>query len=157
MSNQMCYNTFGRYLSNAGNVGIFCHFLEEYENLTKLRKELTFPSNNPDQKYFTLKQPIIVNSDSEIPNTEYKYLYIRKPKIESPQVGDIDFYLEDEEFENIKLSLLNGKSITGARIYDRADLNMIELFDPNIDVVAYVSTISETQRVRVKQSETTIL
>jgi len=156
-SNQMCFDSFGMYLPNAGNVGIFCHYEEEYNFLTNLKKELTYSSSNPDQKYFTLKRSIKIASRNDIPETEYKYLYIRRPKVESPQVGDIDFYLEDNEFNRIKKDLLKGKKIKGARLFDRTDLNMIELFNPDIDVLAYVSTLSETERVRIKQSEATIL
>lgn len=156
-SNKMCFDSFGMYLPNAGNIGIFCHYEEEFKYLTELRKELTYPSSNSDQKYFTLKQSIIVNSKDDIQDTEYKYLYIRKPKQESSQVGDIDFYLEDNEFNRIKSDLLEGKLIRGARLFDRTDLNMIELFNPDIDVLTYVSTLSETERVRIRQSEATIL
>jgi len=155
--NKLCFEAFGRYLQNAGNIGIFCHFEEEFTKLIEIRNQLTIPSTNPDQKYFTLIQPILIEQTDNIPATEYKYLYVRKPKSDSPQVGDIDFYFEDEEFELIKQSILAGKVYKNARIYDRPDLNMIEILDPNSDVLPYISTRSETERVRVKQSDLTDL
>ena len=156
-SNKMCKQVFGRYLANAGNVGVFCHSEEEYEFLVQLRKKITYDSTNPNQKYFMLKNPIVLQATEDIPITEYKYLYIRKPRDDSPQVGDIDFYLQNKEFYEIKQYIKNGNTIKGARIYDRADLDMIELFDLEVDVLAYVSTLTETQKTRVKQSEETIL
>lgn len=155
--NKLCFETFGRYIPNAGNIGIFCHFEEEFTKLIEIRDQLTIPSKNPDQKYFTLIEPITIDQIDNIPATEYKYLYIRKPKADSPQVGDIDFYFEDQEFELIKQSILTGKVYKNARIYDRPDLNMIEILDPNSDVLPYISTRSETEKVRVKQSEFTVL
>ncbi len=155
--NKLCFEAFGKYLLNAGNIGIFCQTIEEFTKLTEIKNKLTHPSKNPDQKYFTLIEPILFEQIDNIPATEYKYLYIRKPKADSPQIGDIDFYLEDEEFELIKQDILAGKVYKNTRIYDRPDLNMIEIFDPNSDVLPYISTRCETERVRVKQSEFTVL
>ena len=155
--NKLCFEAFSRYLPNAGILGIFCHFDEEFVKLNEIKSQLTIPSTNPDQKYFTLIEPILIEQIDSIPATEYKYLYIRKPKIDSPQVGDIDFYFEDTEFELLKQAILAGKVYKNARIYDRPDLNVIEIFDPNIDVLAYISTKSETEKARVKQFEITVL
>lgn len=155
--NKLCFEAFSRYLPNADNVGIFCHFDDEFKKLTEIKNSLVFPSKNPDQKYFTLMEPILIEQIDSIPATEYKYLYIRKPRIDSPQVGDIDFYFEDQEFEIIKQSILAGKVYKNARIYDRPDLNMIEILNPEADVLPYISTKSETERARVKQSEFTVL
>lgn len=156
-SYKLCKNAFNEYFDNAGNIGIFCHFDHEYQFLTKLRKELTVESNNPDQKYFTLHTPIIIPAKNDVPRTTYKYLYIRQPNINSPQVGDVDFYLNNDEYKGIKSALAAGRQIKGARIFDRKDLDMIELFDTNIDVVAYISTSSMTEKVRSKQSDATNL
>ena len=35
-------------------------------------------------------------------------------------------------------------------MFDRTDLDMIELSDPDIDILAYVSTKMMTEKVRVK-------
>jgi len=36
------------------------------------------------------------------------------------------------------------------KIFDRPDLDMIELYDPDIDALAYVSNRAMTEKVRVK-------
>ncbi len=35
---QLCKQALGRYLPVAGNVGVFCHYDDEYAYLTELRK-----------------------------------------------------------------------------------------------------------------------
>ena len=147
----LCKKSMGKYLLNAGNMGIFCHYDEEYQFLTTLRKELTEESNNVNQKYYKLHQPITIKAKGDIPSTTYTHLYIRKPDPHRAQVGDIDFYLEPVEYNKLKESIEKGKHIPGARVFDRTDLDMIELHDPDVDVLAYVSTKMMTQKVRIKQ------
>lgn len=149
--------SLGEYLPNAGNVGIFCHYDNEYELLTNIRKELTEPSDDPNQKYFRLREPIVVPAQGYVQETKYTHLYIRRPDPYRSHVGDVDFYLEPEKYAELKKSLMDGKKIRGARIFERSDLDMIELYDPDIDALAYVGTDKETEKVRVKQSETTKL
>jgi len=61
------------------------------------------------------------------------------PTPTKPQVGDIDFYLEQEKYTKLKQSLLNGKIIKGARtLPNRPDLDLIELYDPDIDALSYI-------------------
>ncbi len=152
-SYRLCKQSLGQYLPNAGNVGIFCHYDDEYNMLTKLRQELTVESGNINQKYFKLHQPVVVASDGDIPEAIYEYLYIRKPDPYRFHVGDIDFYLADEHYQKLKLELqANVEAIKGARIFDRPDLDMIELYDSDSDVLAYISTTYMTDLVRVKQS-----
>lgn len=150
---KLCRQSFGRYLPNAGNIGIFCHYDEEYELLTKIRKEITKPSDNINQKYFRLLRPIVIKKKSDVPETTYTYLYIRRPDPYRHHVGDVDFYLPEIEYKQLKQSLQNGKIIKGARIFDRADLDMVELFDPDIDALGYVSTHMMSTKVRVKLSD----
>ena len=50
---ELCKRYFGRYLPVSGNVGIFCHYEDEFVLLTKLREELT-------EKYFHWNQNIFV-------------------------------------------------------------------------------------------------
>lgn len=156
-SYKLCKQSFGYYLPNAGNMGIFCHYDQEHTLLTKIRKELTEESDNFNQKYFRLHKPIIIPAKGDIPETTYTYLYVRKPDPYRYQVGDVDFYLKTTEYESLKNKMLSGRQLKGARVFDRMDLDMIELFDPDIDVLAYVSTNKMTEVVRVKQSEATNL
>ncbi|HVS79287.1 MAG TPA: hypothetical protein VHD84_03310 [Candidatus Saccharimonadales bacterium] len=143
---RLCNNSFGKSLPNAGNVGVFCHYDEEYATLTELRKGLTEASDNFNQKYFRLHKPITIAGKDNIPETTYAYLYIRKPDPYRSQVGDIDFYLEPEEHSKLKKDLP-----PGARLFDRQDLDMVELYDPDVDALAYVSDYKMTEKVRTKQ------
>jgi hypothetical protein len=154
---KLCKQSFNKYLPNAGNVGIFCHYDDEYEYLTSVRKEITESSNNFNQKYFKLLNPITIEAERDIPETTYDYLYIRKPDPYRHQVGDLDFVMEPDKYEKLKEEMVNGRVIKGARVFDRPDLDMIELYDPDIDVLAYISTEKMSEAVRVKLSEHTKL
>lgn len=156
-SYRLCKQSFGNYLSNAGNVGVFCHYDDEYQFLTGLRIEVTENSDNADQKYYKLHQPIVIPTERDVPETTYTYLYIRKPDPYRHHVGDIDFFLEPDRYTKLKQSMLDGRQVPGARIFDRQDLDMIELYNPDIDVLAYVSPKTMTEKVRVKQSDATKL
>lgn len=135
----LCNQSIGRYLPVAGNVGVFCHYEDEYAFLTKLREELTDLSKSVYGKYFLLHKPIVIPAKGDIPETTYNYLYIRKPDPKKHQVGDIDFYLEPEKYAELKQSLINGKIIKGARaLLNRPDLDLVELYDPDIDAFGYI-------------------
>ena len=148
---ELCKKALGKYLPVAGNMGVFCHYDDEYAFLTKLRKELTEQSDNFNQKYFRLHNPIIIPVREDVPETIYTYLYIRRPDQYRAQVGDVDFVLDDGKYAELKKSLQNSSQINGAKIFDRPDLDMVELSDPDIDALAYVSTRAMTEKVRVKQ------
>lgn len=90
-SYRLCKQNLGYFLPVAGNVGVFCHYDEEYERLTKIRKELTDLTDNWNQKYFRLYEVIIIPAKNSIPETTYTYLYIRKPDPEHTHVGDCRF------------------------------------------------------------------
>lgn len=134
---ELCKRNFGRYLPVAGNIGIFCHDNQEYEFLTKLRKQLTDKSDNWNQKYYRLHEPITIPAQGDVPETVYTYLYIRKPDHHT-EVGDLDFVLNDKKYQELKESLLKGKKIRGIEILDRPDLDLIKLFDPEIDVTCFI-------------------
>jgi hypothetical protein len=144
-SYKLCNHSFGYYLQNAGNIGVFCHYDEEYEYLIGLRKRLTEDSDNFNQKYFKLHNPVVIPAEGDVPETTYTHLYIRKPDPYRHHVGDSDFYIEQMKYDELKQSMLNGKKVNGARVFDRADLDMIELYDPDSDVLAYVSTHTMTE------------
>ena len=154
---KLCKESFGEYLPNAGNMGIFCHYDDEYERLISLRKEMCEGSNDVNQKYFRLHEPIIIPAQGDVPETPYTHLYIRRPDPYRSHVGDVDFYLEQTQYDELKRSMLNGKKVNGARVFDRQDLDMIELYNPDIDALGYVSTNTMSEKVRVKLSEETRL
>ncbi len=151
-SHKLCNQTFGKYLENAGNMGVFCHYDEEFGFLKETRKILCETSDNPDQKYFLLHNPIIIPEKDGVPETTYTHLYIRRPDPYRHHVGDVDFCLEPQEYEKLKESLLSGKELQNARVFERSDLDMIELYNSDSDVLAYVSTKKMTEKVRVKLS-----
>jgi len=88
---KLCKQSFDKYLPNAGNIGVFCHYEDEYEYLTDLRKKLTESSDNINQKYFRLHRPIVIPAKDDVPETTYTYLYIRRPDPYRSQVGDVVF------------------------------------------------------------------
>ena len=150
---ELCKKAIGKYLPVASNIGIFCQYEDEYEYLTKIREKITEPTDNINQKYFRLHESIIIPAKDDVPETTYHYLYIRKPDPYRHQVGDLDFYLEPKKYLELKNSLVNGVKIKGARVFDRSDLDMIELHNPDIDALGYISTHNEAERVRVKISK----
>jgi len=153
----LCKQSFDEYLPVAGNVGVFCHYDEEYRALIGIRKELAEESDNLNQKYFRLYKPITIPAEGDVPETVYTHLYIRKPDPYRSQVGDVDFVLEEDKYQALKISLEGGTVIKGTRVFERPDLDMIELYDPDVDALGYVSPREMTEKVRVKQSEITKL
>lgn len=154
---KLCKQSFGKYLPNAGNMGVFCHYDDEFQKLVDIRNQIVKPSDNPDQKYFELYEPIVIPAQNDIPETTYTHLYIRKPDIYRAQVGDVDFYLDQLKYDKLKQSLIDGTEIKGARVFPRNDLDMIELYDPDIDALGYVSTNVMSEKVRIKLSNETNL
>lgn len=153
----LCINTFGKPLKNAGNIGVFCQSEAQYIAFTELRTKMTKQSNDINQKYFELNEPIVYEAVGEIPKATYTHLYIRRYDPEELHIGDVDFYLEDSEFHALKKRVSLGEDVIGARLYDRKDLDMVELYDKSMETLAYVSTKEMTERARVKQSEETVL
>jgi len=153
----LCKQSFGHYLPVAGNIGVFCHYEEEFEELVKIRRELTEPSDDLNQKYFRLHESITIPTEEGVPEATYTHLYTRRPDPYRHHVGDVDFYLDPDKYQGLKQSLAEGKKITGARIFGRPDLDMVELYNPDIDVLAYVSIKTMTEAVRKKLSEHTKL
>ena len=153
----LCKQSFGKYLPAAGNVGVFCHYPEEYETLKKIRADMTEPSDDPNQKYFRLLEPITIPAQGDVPQAMYTHVYVRKPDPYRAHVGDIDFILGEREYAELKKSLLEGVQIKGARVFERPDLDMVELYDFDVDALGYVSPQEMTQKVRIKLSDATKL
>lgn len=148
----LCEQVIGKYLSNSGNMGVFCHDSNEYELLTKARQELTHPSDDPNQKYYLLKEPIVIPSHGEVPKATYTHLYIRKPDPTpyGQYLGDVDFVMELDEYAKLKNSILSEKEIEGIQIYNRPGWDTIQITDPQINSVAYISTMSMAVKARIK-------
>jgi len=136
---ELSKRVFGKYLPVSGNLGVFCHFDNEFAFLTRVREELTEKDVNWNQKYYLLHQPIVISSRGDIPETTYTFLYVRRPDEDKPQVGDIDLVLDSNEFETLKTQSLNGKEVNGVELFYRPDLNMIRLSASNIDALPYIT------------------
>ena len=147
---RLCKQNLGYLLPVAGNIGVFCHYGDEFEQLIKIRKELTDLSDNWNEKYFRLYKSIVIPAKDDIPETTYTYLYIRKPDPNNSHVGDVDFYLEPDKYKELKESLLSGKIIKGVKIFERSDLDLVRLHDPNSDVSAFVGKKTMLQNVKEK-------
>lgn len=138
--NELCKQSVGEYLPSTGMIGIFCHYESEYQNLIKIQEQLVTKSESINQKYFKLISPITIAKEGGVPKTTYTHLYIRKPDPYRHHVGDTDFYLDDDRYKQIKQSLIDGKIIKGLRIYYKPDIDMLELYNPDIDSLGYIYT-----------------
>lgn len=151
---ELCKKVYGKYLPVAGNLGIFCHHDDEYEFLTKLRGQLTDKSDNWNQKYYHLHEPITIPTDGGIPEATYTYLYVRKPD-QHTEVGDVDFVLDSKEYQELRNNLSNGVKIKGMEILDRPDLDLIKLLDPAFDVSSFIGQkdIIENVNAQINQNK----
>lgn len=145
---ELCKKVFGKYLPVAGNIGIFCHYEDEYQFLTKLRKELTKESDNWNQKYYRLYEPITIPAQGGVQDTVYTYLYIRKPDYHT-EVGDVDFVLNSKEYSKLRRNLAKGIKIKGMEILDRPELDLIKLSDPAFDVSSFIGQKDMAENVKV--------
>jgi hypothetical protein len=151
-SHKLCRKNLGYLLPAAGNIGFFCHYEDEFELLTNIRKELTDLYDNWNQKYYRLFKPIIIAACDDISETAYTYLYIRKPDPKHINVGDVDFYLEPNKYDSLRQSLLSGNVMQGLSIFERQDLNLIRLSDPKVDVSAFIGKKKMIENVREQTS-----
>jgi len=136
---RLCWKSLGRYLPVAGNIGIFSHTDDEYERLTAIQQEITDPTERVYGKYFRLHEAVVIPATGDIPEAAYTHLYMRKPDPDKPQVGDVDFFLDTASFTTLKASLNNNPTGTpGTRILNRPDLDLIELFDADVDALGYI-------------------
>jgi len=61
--------SLGTVPPTAGNIAIFCQSDEEYAVFSEIAQQLVKPSNNPDQKYFQLIEPIAIGEADGLPGT----------------------------------------------------------------------------------------
>lgn len=135
---RLCSQSLERYLPVAGNIGIFCHYDDEYALLTEIQSDISDSSKRVYGKYFRLYTPFVIPAKNDIPRATYTHLYIRKPDLYKHQVGDLDFYMESREYHELKQSLTKENAVKGARILDRPDLDLVELYDKDIDALGYI-------------------
>lgn len=148
----LCKLAYGRYFENSGNMGVFCQSEEEYLALDEIKKELTQPSDNPNQKYFRLNTPFVISTKDDVPETTYEYLYIRKPDPTpyGKYLGDVDFIVEEYKLQKM-LTEVKKDNVQGAEFYSyKNTYEMIQLTNKNINSVAYISTKEIAMGMRLK-------
>lgn len=137
----LCKKTLGKHLQETGSLALFTHYPEEFEALIGIRKSLT-SEENFNNKYFKFLAPIRFEATEDTPAATYKYIYIRHPDPYRSQVGDIDFVLEADEHKALQKRLEAGDTIPGVRPSPEDHLELIELHDPDMDVLSYLDTMT---------------
>jgi hypothetical protein len=129
-TSKLCYQITGQeypieYLT------IFSHFEDEFDTLRKIVEPLGEIIEANNGYAVKLEKPI------QLKNNELYRVRIRKPDPERPQVGCNDFAVPDYgTFKNTYLQI----KPNNLRLINRPEYDMIEFFDPNFDVLAYVIT-----------------
>lgn len=150
---QQCSNlvkaSLGVVPPTAGNVAIFCQSDEEFAAFSKIANQIVQPSDNPNQKYFQLVEPIVIEDTDELPGTTLTWLYIRRPAADSPESGDVDYTMDEADYEHLKVRVGAGK-VKNASIYVRPGWDMIEFRNNKYDGLPYVATLQMQEKVRVR-------
>ncbi|MEX0877567.1 MAG: hypothetical protein WDZ40_01730 [Candidatus Spechtbacterales bacterium] len=126
-TSKMAQKVLGRAFS-IKSLTVFSHSQEEFDALVKIIEKLGKPYNYNNGPRVELRDPI------EAGGNLITHLRIRKPDTERPQVGCNDFETDYEIFKNDYLS----KHPANLNFIERQEYEMIELHDPNFDVLAYV-------------------
>jgi hypothetical protein len=148
---QLIKQSLDNYRPVAGNIGIFCQSDNEYEDFSEIKEKFTFRSDNPKQKYFQLKEPIVIPNENNIPKAKYTHLYIRKPDL-SPfgrYLGDIDFVMQPEKYNKLKKKVRE-RRVKGADLYTRPGWDMVKVTDPKISSIAFITTNNFAEKIRIK-------
>jgi len=111
-------------------VTIFAHYETEYVKLINITNGWGQSSVVENGIKTTLNSPITIGENS------IEELRIRQPDPYRMQVGCCDFTVNN--YQSFKASYLPGNK--NLRVVTRAAFEMIEFFDPNFDVLAYVSS-----------------
>ena len=108
---------------------VFSHYPDEFEKLSEITKTIGNFLNENNGPRIILHKPIKVGNNTII------HLRIRKPDPYRMQVGCNDFEIIDyNTFKNENLS----KHTNNLRLIKRSNYEMIEFFDPDLDILAYV-------------------
>ncbi|HOR02342.1 MAG TPA: hypothetical protein PKZ92_03750 [Candidatus Woesebacteria bacterium] len=108
---------------------VFSHYPDEFEKLSEITKTIGNFLNENNGPRIILHKPIKVGNNTII------HLRIRKPDPYRMQVGCNDFEIIDyNTFKNENLS----KHTNNLRLIKRSNYEMIEFFDPDFDILAYV-------------------
>ena len=123
---------------------IFCQNDEEYERLRAEASELgRIVYDTPTGPLYKLQKPL------ETPAGPLWLLKVRKPDSTRQQRGDADFTLENQEnYEGFKEKYL--RDAKHFKLIEHSDFEMVELRDPNFDVLVYFSNPPLTEQFGVK-------
>lgn len=124
---KLCKKIIGTVLPIT-SLTIFSHYRDEYEKLVKILHKMGKLCGENNGPRVALHKPVKVNGNV------IAYLRIRKPDPYRMQVGCSDF---DVAYQHFKKKYLNKKP-KNLRLIKRPEYEMIEFFDPDFDVLAYV-------------------
>ncbi len=108
---------------------VFAHYPDEFEKLKTVLFQLGELDHENNGPFVKLHQKI------KLPNNELELLRVRQPDPYRMQVGCNDF--EVSHYEDFKRKYLD-KNPNNLRSIKRPEYEMIEFFDPDFDVLAYV-------------------
>lgn len=124
----LCKKTTGEEYP-ISSLSVFAHYREEFVKLKKILLELGKLDHENNGPFVRLDKPI------QLLKNEIRLIRVRKPDPYRMQVGCGDFIIPDyEEFKNKHLK----KNENNLRLIKRPEYEMIEFFDPDYDVLAYV-------------------
>lgn len=146
---QLVRSTLEEDFPVSGNIGIFAQSEQEYSHFKQIVTDLIKDSPNPNQKYFELKEPFLLN-DNDFP-AKFTHIYIRKYDSSDygKYKGDIDFITSNDRYQELKSAVM-ANQYPNAAMYDRPGWDTIQVTQADVDVVAYLSTLQMAEKVRVK-------
>ncbi len=114
---------------NISSLTVFAHYPQEFEQIKIMLLEMGTEVAENHGPFVKLTKPLNIESNN------IDTVRIRRPDPYRMQVGCVDFKVENyEEFKNTYLT----NEPENLRLIEREDYEMIEFFDPNLDVLAYV-------------------
>ena len=126
----LCSKIIGQELP-IGGLTVFSHYQDEFKELKKIALDMGKLDSENNGPYIKLDQPI------ELPNSQLELLRIRKPDPYRLHVGCNDFKVPN--YKKFKRQHLKANPYN-LRLFKRPEYEMIEFFDPDYDVLAYVAS-----------------
>ena len=108
---------------------VFAHYLEEYEKLCKILTGIGKIVGENNGPRFLLQHPLKAGG------ALITHVRIRKPDPSRMQVGCGDF--DVEEYQDFKQKYLS-QHPNDLRCIERSNYEMVEFFNPDFDVLAYI-------------------
>lgn len=127
-SSVMCAKIIGHVLP-ISSLTVFSHYPDEFEYWEKMLPLMGAVLTYNNGPYVNLTEPIL------LPTGKIMKLRVRYPDPERPQVGCNDFEVKD--YTSFKKHYLDTNP-NNLRLIMRPEYEMIEFFDKDFDVLAYV-------------------